>query len=96
VELLSTNFKCRYTHRINPSNSQSFIPAFGSQPPGRGLPKNSCVQLNRLRTGVGRFAANMKTLDLCSSDCASAARYRLHTTSCRIASNLNLRATSVK
>jgi len=47
---------------------QSFIPAFGPQPPGCDLPRNAWVQVNRLRTGVGRFPANMKLMDLCGSD----------------------------
>jgi len=51
-----------------PAALQSFIPAFGPQPPGCDLPRNAWVQLNRLRTGVGWFAANMKLMSLCSSD----------------------------
>ena len=51
-----------------PPAHQSFIPAFGPQPPGCDLPRNARVQLNRLRTGVARFAANMKLISLCGSD----------------------------
>ena len=47
---------------------QSFIPAFSPQPPGCELPRNAWVQLNCLRTGDGRFAANMKLMGLCGSD----------------------------
>jgi len=47
---------------------QSFIPAFGPQPPGFDLPRNAQVQLKRLMTGFGRFVANMKTQGLCGSD----------------------------
>ena len=47
---------------------QSFILSFSPQPPGCDLPRNAWVQLNRLRTGVGRFSANMKLMGLCGSD----------------------------
>jgi len=50
-----------------PAALQFFIPAFGPQPPGCDLHRNTCAQLNRLRTGVGRFAANMKLMGLCGS-----------------------------
>ena len=65
VELLSINGEL--TTPI-PAALQSFIPAFGPQPPGCDLPRNAWVQLNRLRTGVGRYAANMKLMGLCGSD----------------------------
>jgi len=69
VELLSINGEP--TTPI-PAALQSFIPAFGPQPPGCDFPGNAWVQLNCLRTGVGRFAANMKLMGLCGSDlCAS-------------------------
>jgi len=65
VELLLTNGEP--TTPIPPT-LQSFIPAFGPQPPGCDLPRNAGVQLNRLRTGVGRFADNMKLFGVCGSD----------------------------
>jgi len=61
VELLSINGEP--TTPI-PAALQSFIPAFGPQPPGCNLPRNACAQLNRLRTDVGQFAANMKLMGL--------------------------------
>jgi len=51
-----------------PAATQSFIPVLGPQPPGCDLPRNAWVQLNRLRTGVGRYVANMKLMGLCDSD----------------------------
>jgi len=48
-----------------PPALQSFIPAFGPQPPGCDLPRNGWVRLNHLRTGVGRFAVNMKLMGQC-------------------------------
>jgi len=51
-----------------PAALPSFIPAFGPQRPGCDLPRNAWVQLNRLRTGGGRYAANMNLMGLCGSD----------------------------
>ena len=65
VELLSINGDP--TTPIPPA-LQSFIPAFGQQPPCCDFPRNACVQLNDLKTGVGRFAANMKLMGLWGSD----------------------------
>jgi len=66
VELLSINGEP--TAEIPPA-LQSFIPDFHDpQPPGCDLPRDAWVQLNRLRTGVDRFTANMKLMDLCGSD----------------------------
>jgi len=65
VELLSINGEP--TTPIPPA-LQSFIPAFGPQPPGCDLPRNTWVQLNLPRTGVGRFGTNMKLMGLCGSD----------------------------
>jgi len=64
VELLSTTGAI--TTPIPPA-LQSFIPASGLQPPGCDLPRNAWVRLNRLRTVVGRFAANMNTMGLCGT-----------------------------
>jgi len=91
VELLSINEEP--TTPI-PAALQSFISAFGPQPPGCDLRRTAWVQLNRLRTGVGRFAANMKLMGLCGSDlCESGkvqtAHHILHDCS-------NLRATSMR
>jgi len=68
---------------------QSFIPAFGPQPQGCDLPRNAWVQFNHPRTGVGWFAACVAQI------CVNMARWRLQTTSCMNAPNLNLRATSI-
>ena len=65
VELLSINWEPTI---LIPPTLQSFIPAFSSQPPGCDLPRKASVQLNHLRTGDSRFAANMKLMGLCGSN----------------------------
>ena len=65
VELLSIN---RVPTTPIPPVLQSFITAFVPQPPGCDHPRNTWVQLNRVRTGFGRFVANMKLMGLFSSD----------------------------
>jgi len=65
VELLSINGEP--TTPI-PAALQSFTPSFGPQPPGCDLPRNAWIQLIRLRTGVGWFAASMKLMDFFGSD----------------------------
>jgi len=65
VELLSIH---REPTTPIPAALQSFIPAFGPQPPGCDLPRNAWIQLNHLRTGVGRYAANMNLMGLCGSN----------------------------
>jgi len=58
---------CQLTGNQPHQSLQLPNPSFGPQPPGCMLPRNAWVQLNCLRTGVGRFAANMKLMGLCGS-----------------------------
>jgi len=66
-----------------PPALQSSTHAFDTQPPGCDLLRNAWAQLIRLRTGVGQFAANMKTLglrlsDLCECGKMQTAHHILH------------------
>ena len=47
-----------------PTQLEPFTDSFSTKPPGCHLPRKEWVQLNRLRTGVGRFAANMVKMGL--------------------------------
>ena len=54
-----------------PATLQPFLPAWSTHPEGYQLPRRAWVQLNRLRSGVGRFAATMNSWGLqASAQCA--------------------------
>ena len=51
-----------------PAQLQPFLSEWSTHPSGYHLPRRAWVQLNRLRTGVGRFAATMCSWGLRTSD----------------------------
>ena len=65
-----------------------FVPRTGARPVGMGLPRATWVNLNRLRTGVGRFHSPMHKLGLILSpncECGAAEQIADHVlTACPI------------
>ena len=57
-----------------PDILQPYLRAWNTHPPGHHLPRRAWVQLNRLRSGVGRFAALMSAWGLAASDLCSCGR----------------------
>jgi len=51
----------------SPTRLRIFIPDTGTHPPGMTLPGRAWVQLNRLRTGVGRFRSCLYKWGMASS-----------------------------
>ena len=51
-----------------PERLKPYFKAWSSHPPGGNLPRKHWVQLNRLRSGAGRFAASMKVWGIKDSD----------------------------
>ena len=54
-----------------PSILPPYLPTWSAHPPGYQLPRRAWIQLNRLRTGVSRFAASMCSWGLATSDLCS-------------------------
>ena len=54
-----TNHKWKTEYCENASRLHAFVPETGARPVGMGLPRATCVRLNRLRIGVGRFHSSM-------------------------------------
>ena len=50
-----TNHKWKTEYCGNASRLRAFVPRTGARPVGISLPRSAWVNLNRLRTGVGRF-----------------------------------------
>jgi len=50
----------------NTTRRHTFIPDAGTRPPGMALPRRAWVQLNRLRTGVGRSRSCLHEWDVAS------------------------------
>ena len=50
-----TNHKWNAEYCENASGLRAFVPRTGARPVGMGLPRAAWVELNRLRTGIGRF-----------------------------------------
>ena len=65
-----TNQKWNAEYCENASRFRAFVPETGARPVGMGLPRAAWVELNRLRTGVGRFHSSMHKWGLApSSNC---------------------------
>ena len=54
-----TDYKWSTEYLTNTFGLRAFIPKTINRPMGMGLPRPSCVRLNRLRTGVGCFQSSM-------------------------------------
>ena len=61
-----------------PERLKPFIEAWSSHPPGSNLPRKPWVQLNRLRSGAGRYAANMKKWGISDSDLCPCGAIQTH------------------
>ena len=62
-----TNHKWKTEYCENASGLRAFVPGIGARPVGMGLPRAAWVELNRLRTGVGRFHSSMHKWGLAPS-----------------------------
>ena len=62
-----TNHKWKTEYCENASRLRVFVPETGARPAGMGLPRAAWVELNRLRTGVGRFHSSMHKWGLAPS-----------------------------
>ena len=54
-----TNHKWKTEYCENASRLRAFVPGTGARPVGMGLPRAAWVNLNRLRTSIGRFYLSM-------------------------------------
>ena len=54
-----TNHKWKTEYCENASRLRAFVPETSARPVGMDLPRVAWVKLNRLRSGVGRFHAQM-------------------------------------
>ena len=62
-----TNHKWNAEYCENASRLCAFVPETSARPVGMGLPRAAWVNLNRLRTGVGRFHSSMHKWGLAPS-----------------------------
>ena len=62
-----TNHKWKTEYCENASRLHAFVPETGARPVGMGLPRAAWVNLNRLRTDVGRFHSSMHKWGLAPS-----------------------------
>ena len=62
-----TNHKWKTEYWENASKLRAFVPETGAGPVGMGLLRAAWVELNRLRTGVGRFHSSMHKWGLAPS-----------------------------
>ena len=62
---LLEDWQCDWQKTTTPT--QFTVPPATAVPPGADLPRREWVTLNRLRTGVGRFGANMHRWGLSTS-----------------------------
>ena len=53
-----------YSHPPVPDSLKPYISSFTTSPPGCHMPRKAWVQINRLRTGHGRFNANLHRIGL--------------------------------
>ena len=62
-----TNHKWKTEYHEGASRLRAFVPGTGARPVGMGLLRAAWVELNRLRTGVGRFHSSMHKWGLAPS-----------------------------